>query len=610
MSIIELGESVPALTPHASSVSLPTWADNVGYEEGQARVLSKMTTGYPRFFIHKAIVAFAEDVVQRYGTGGQAAMLFPSFRTSRRCVNFMHSRDPSISPNQIQLVDLVLDKNKVVSESLAKISPSVSAVIFPKDLFSVAKQYWQHSGDGVSSRRAEFCHGLFREGILIDEKTLQPTKDNMNGIQKSCKGPRRYQKGSIDQGIQIAPECGTKAVAAQQSTPDNDIPEARESSQFLEERFGRNLDVSFVENAKLAIRRRIAGSLMGETDLAATPSLNVTSNTRGVVGLSDDDVYLHPCGMNAIFIAHQMLLEARGHLKSISFGFPYVDTLKILEKFGPGCLFYGNGSSEDLDDLEARLKAGEKFLALFCEFPGNPMLKSPDLTRIRGLADTYGFAVVVDETIGNFINVHVLPYADIVVSSLTKIFSGECNVMGGSAILNPRGPHYHSLKKIAEAEHEDNYWAEDVIFMERNSRHFVSRIERINENAELICSILGAHPLVKTVYYPKYNPSREFYDACRTPNGGYGGLLSFEFENRGQAIAFFDRIETAKGPSLGTNFTLVSPYVILAHFLELDWAAQFGVPADLIRISVGLEGMDHLKAIFQDALKAAEGAVS
>jgi cystathionine gamma-synthase len=111
--------------------------------------------------------------------------------------------------------------------------------------------------------------------------------------------------------------------------------------------------------------------------------------------------------------------------------FPYIDTLKILEKFGPGCLFYGNGSSSDLDDLETRLKNGEKLLALFCEFPGNPLLVSPDLVRIRSLADKYDFAIVIDETIGNFLNVNVLPYADVVVSSLTKVFSGDSNVMGG-----------------------------------------------------------------------------------------------------------------------------------------------------------------------------------
>ncbi len=47
-----LGSSIPAFTEHAISVSLPKWADNVGYEEGEARVINVMQTGYPRFFIH------------------------------------------------------------------------------------------------------------------------------------------------------------------------------------------------------------------------------------------------------------------------------------------------------------------------------------------------------------------------------------------------------------------------------------------------------------------------------------------------------------------------------------------------------------------------------
>ena len=84
-----------------------------------------------------------------------------------------------------------------------------------------------------------------------------------------------------------------------------------------------------------------------------------------------------------------------------------------------------------MNDLERRCEAGEKFLALFCEFPGNPLLKTPDLRRLRSLADRYDFALIVDETIGNFINVNVLSVADVVVSSLTKVFTGECNVMGG-----------------------------------------------------------------------------------------------------------------------------------------------------------------------------------
>lgn len=50
-----LGSAVPAFTAHAISVSLPTWEDNIGYEEGDKRVVGAMVTGYPRFFIHLSI---------------------------------------------------------------------------------------------------------------------------------------------------------------------------------------------------------------------------------------------------------------------------------------------------------------------------------------------------------------------------------------------------------------------------------------------------------------------------------------------------------------------------------------------------------------------------
>jgi cystathionine gamma-synthase len=116
--------------------------------------------------------------------------------------------------------------------------------------------------------------------------------------------------------------------------------------------------------------------------------------------------------------------------------FPYTDTLKILEKWGPGCLHLGNGNEADIDELECRLsdsrdRGDPPFVSLFCEFPSNPLLRSPNLRRLRALANEYGFLIVVDETIGTFNNVEVLPWADIVVSSLTKVFSGEANVIAG-----------------------------------------------------------------------------------------------------------------------------------------------------------------------------------
>lgn len=140
--------------------------------------------------------------------------------------------------------------------------------------------------------------------------------------------------------------------------------------------------------------------------------------------------------------------------------------------------------------------------------------------------------------------------------------------------------------------------------MERNSRDFVSRIDRINVNAEAICDILKTHPRIKDVYYPKVVPSKQFYDQRRNPQGGYGGLLSATFHSTKDATAFYDALNTEKGPSLGTNFTLASPFVLLAHYTELEWAAQYGVDINLVRFSVGLEDTQTLKVTIHEALNA------
>ncbi|KAI9685276.1 MAG: hypothetical protein M1822_004649 [Bathelium mastoideum] len=590
----EVGETIPALTPHAVSVSLPTWSSNVGYEEGEEWVLSKMKTGYPRFFINKSIERFADAIAKKHGIPGEKAMLVPSRAIAQRCLDFIRSQYPIVQSSKFRILDFVPNSTAAQADSPPKVLPRVTAVIFPEQCFPAAKTFWQHSGDGISSRRAEFCHKAFIDGTLLE-------KGNAENAALMSKGPRRYQKH---------PSVDRKDLSKESLNEDvNGASDGQEHVQFVEERFGRNLDVARSNNAKLAVRRRIAGSLTA--DVEPEVALNLAPDEgrrRNVAGFSEDDIYLYPTGMSAIFNTHRSMRKARGEMKSIDFGFPYIDTLKVLEKFGPGCVFYGLGESSDLDDLEKRLEDGERFLALFCEFPGNPLLKTPDLARIRRLADKYDFGVVVDETIGNFLNVHVLPYADVVVTSLTKIFSGDSNVMGGAAMLNTKGRYYGLLKQTWQAEYEDNYWPEDAIFLERNSRDFVSRIDRVNHNAETICDILRAHPQIKQVNYPKYSSTRHFYEACRNPTGGYGGLLSCTFYSLPEAVAFYDNLDTAKGPSLGTNFTLASPFVILAHYNELDWAESYGAERNLIRFSVGLEEEEELTRKFRKALGAMEKA--
>ncbi|KAL8908010.1 MAG: hypothetical protein Q9207_001084 [Kuettlingeria erythrocarpa] len=326
------------------------------------------------------------------------------------------------------------------------LDPMVSAVIYPKQFSAIAKGVWQHSGEGISSRRAELCHRAFIDGFLVPRFEHGDGREDAGPASpaKCLKGPRRYRKGRVTIEDELPLDSVSSATLPLQRHRNVD-----ECAQFVEERYGRNLDISLAGRAKLAVRKRIAGGLTADVELDTTAEvLHSTMNMRQLPGFSEDDVYLYPSGMSSIFNTHRIMLACRGRLKSVCFGlvfatmvrnaegliphrFPYIDTLKILEKWGPGCQFYGNGSAEDLDDLEGRCERGERFLALFCEFPGNPLLKSPDLRRIRALADRFDFAVVVDETIGNFLNIHVLPDADVIVSSLTKVFSGDSNVMGG-----------------------------------------------------------------------------------------------------------------------------------------------------------------------------------
>ena len=163
---------------------------------------------------------------------------------------------------------------------------------------------------------------------------------------------------------------------------------------------------------------------------------------------------------------------------------------------------------------------------------------------------------------------------------------------------------------------EDLYWPEDALAMERNSRDFVSRAHKINTNAEVLADFLlshcGASSALKHVFYPKWE-TRENYDACRlrTPlvpewPTGFGGLFSVTFKTLAASRAFFDALPCAKGPSLGTNFTLACPYTILAHYYERDWAASYGIEEGLVRVSIGLEPVEELLEYARVALKAAE----
>lgn len=282
-----------------------------------------------------------------------------------------------------------------------------------------------------------------------------------------------------------------------------------------------------------------------------------------------------------------------------------MDTFKVLSRLRRHeCTLYDNTDAE-LDRLEDDLITDPtRYTALYIEFPGNPLLGSPNLVRIHALARQYGFAIVLDDTIGTSVNLDLLPYADVICTSLTKMFSGACNVMGGSITLNPKSPHYHTFSSRLETNRSGSYFPSDALVMAANSSDFPSRVRKANKSASVIAAKLRKHTKVLEVFYPEGSASQKYYDHHRRTNQGYGFLLSIRFINPSSAIAFYNSLAVAKGPSLGTNFTLACAYAWLAHAKELEWAAEYGVFEHLVRISIGIEEIAELERIVVAALAA------
>jgi cystathionine gamma-synthase len=323
----------------------------------------------------------------------------------------------------------------------------------------------------------------------------------------------------------------------------------------------------------------------------------VRRRLSGWSGAPPNLVSLHPSGMAAIFAAFRASTARRPGCRTVMFGFPYTDTLKILEKFGPGVEFFPKGDADDLARL-ADLLAAEEFAAIFCEFPSNPLLQVPDLPALHRLATSAGVPLVVDDTIGTFANVDVLPHVDLVATSLTKAVSGEGDVMAGALTANPHGLFGYDRPGGTS----DAIYAPDLAVLEKNSRDFPQRMAEANSNAQKLAEFLQFHPAIDQVYYPGLDPS-PFYEALLKPGGGYGAVLSFlPHDAARNSPRIYETLRISHGISLGTTYSLISPYVQLAHYHELDWASACGINPYLLRVAVGTEPWDDLREKFRAAL--------
>ncbi|KAL8897462.1 MAG: hypothetical protein Q9207_007207 [Kuettlingeria erythrocarpa] len=342
-----------------------------------------------------------------------------------------------------------------------------------------------------------------------------------------------------------------------------------------------------------------------------------------LLNLKTNDVFLYQSGMAAIYQVHHALLRWRG-TESIVFGFTYELTPKLLEVYGPSFRFYGLGTDAELADLETYLeghgKGANKVQALWCECASNPLLRTPNLRKLRALANKYSFPVVIDDTIGSFANVDVMNVADVVVTSLTKSFSGCADVMGGSAVLNPSMPFYSQLKSVFQKEYQNELYVSDAVQLELNSRNFLSRAVHVNTTTGLLVDFFQEQKSrpgssITAVYYPSLCWSVKNYQAqLRAPTAdfkpGFGALFTIEFESVEKASVFFNSAAVHKGPSLGASMTLLQPYVQTVFHQEKEWAARYGLKETIVRVSVGLEDPRKLLRIFNDSMLKTDGLLA
>ncbi|KAF9571325.1 hypothetical protein BGW38_008647, partial [Lunasporangiospora selenospora] len=279
-----LGSPVPNV-PHAISVSLPTFRDNVDYEEAAPRVVKAMVSGYPRFFVALKVKELAEICEKKYGKPTERCFIWPSRKIAERCRHFMEryyvpqpasSISTTSSSNTVRIVEFTIHAPASELKPGGLKFVKIYATLFPEEAFSIGKQYWQHAGEIVSSRLAVHC---------LRWLSLKAEEDQRDAASTTAKGPatrltmprvnRHYSANKIvaDGLSSTSPAATTTPSPTTSPSPkqERDLEDQpiegedgldeRDYEVYVEERYGRNLDLSFAPKAKVAMKRRIASQV-------------------------------------------------------------------------------------------------------------------------------------------------------------------------------------------------------------------------------------------------------------------------------------------------------------------------------------------------------------
>ncbi|MDN5895511.1 MAG: cystathionine gamma-synthase [Nocardioides sp.] len=278
----------------------------------------------------------------------------------------------------------------------------------------------------------------------------------------------------------------------------------------------------------------------------------------------------------------------------------YGGTYRLFDKVEKAWgLEHSPAAVSDVDAVRAAIRPGETKL-VWIETPTNPLLNIADLEKLAAVVHEAGALLVVDNTFASpYLQQPITLGADIVVHSTTKYVGGHSDVVGGALVVRGLDVaekiefHQNSMGAVAGPF--------DAVLTHRGLKTLGVRMDRHCDNAEKIVEFLSTHARVCEVIYPGLEQHPGHAVAARQMKR-FGGIVSFRVVGGEQAA--LDVCAAAEVFTLGESLGGVES--LIEHPGRMTHASVAGteleVPADLIRLSVGIETAEDLIADLDRAL--------
>ncbi len=255
-------------------------------------------------------------------------------------------------------------------------------------------------------------------------------------------------------------------------------------------------------------------------------------------------------------------------------------------------------------DLAAHLDETTRIVWL--ETPTNPLLNVIDIRAAAEAAHAAGALVVVDNTFATpYLQRPLELGADVVLHSTTKYLGGHSDVIGGFAATND--PTVAERLRFLQKSLGAVPGPFDSWLVLRGLKTLAVRMERHSANARRVAAFLDGHAAVERVLYPGL-PGHPGHAIAARQMSDFGGMISFLAGSEEEAVALVARTRVWRlAESLGGVESLIEHPARMTHASTAD--APFAAPANLVRLSVGIESADDLVADLETAL-APVGAAS